>query len=115
MKLKSLLALGLACLLRVSNWRVDSRNRLNRRGPLVPAGYRCRNYSQANPAANHLANGIEAGKADTQFQATSGAGLHQFCATRLRGRVHGRWSPPGLKSGLRRWLIGANVASAVSP
>ena len=25
------------------------------------------------------------------------------------------WSPPGLKSGLRRWLIGANVASAVSP
>src|SRR6202023_738845 len=35
-----------------------------------------------------------------------------LCHTATRVRVHGRWSPPGLKSGLRRGLIGANVASA---
>jgi hypothetical protein len=29
-------------------------------------------------AANHSANGIEAGKADTQFQATAGAGSVVF-------------------------------------
>ena len=52
---------------------IDERDDPDRRGPLLPAGCRCRNHSQTNSATNHLANGIEAGKADTQFQATAGA------------------------------------------
>ena len=57
---------------------VDEREDPDRRGPLVSAGSRCRNHSHANPAANHLANGMESGKADTQFQATAGAGRMVF-------------------------------------
>jgi hypothetical protein len=53
---------------------IDERDDADRRGPLVPAGRRRRNYSYANPAPNHLANGIESGKADPQFQTTAGAG-----------------------------------------
>ena len=52
---------------------IDERDDADCRGPLVPAGCRCRNYSQTNSAPNHSANGIEAGKSDTQFQATAGA------------------------------------------
>ena len=44
----------------------------------MPEGCRCRNYSQTNSAPNHSANGIEAGKADTQFQATAGPGRVVF-------------------------------------
>ena len=57
---------------------IDERNDPDRRGPLVSAGCGCRNHSHANSATNHLANGIEPGKADTQFQATAGAGRVVF-------------------------------------
>jgi hypothetical protein len=57
---------------------IDERDDPDRRGPLVPAGCRRRNYRHANPATNHLANGIEAGQADTQFQTTAGAGRVVF-------------------------------------
>ena len=53
---------------------IDERDDPDRRRPLVPAGCRCRNHRQANSATNHPANGTEAGKANTQFQATTGAG-----------------------------------------
>jgi hypothetical protein len=57
---------------------IDERDDPDRRGPLVPAGCRCREHSHANSAADHLANGIESGKADTQFHATAGAGRVVF-------------------------------------
>ena len=57
---------------------IDEPNDPDRCGPLAPAGCRCRNHSHADSATNHLANGIETGKADTQFQATAGAGRMVF-------------------------------------
>ena len=57
---------------------IDERDNPDRGGALVPAGCRCRNHSHANSATNHLANGIKAGKADTQFQATPRAGRVVF-------------------------------------
>ena len=57
---------------------IDERDDPDRRGPLVPAGRRCREHSHANSAANHLANGIKSGKADAQFQAAAGAGRVVF-------------------------------------
>jgi hypothetical protein len=57
---------------------IDERDDPDRRGPLVPAGCRCRNYSHTNPATNHLTNGIETGKADTQFQTTARTGRVVF-------------------------------------
>ena len=57
---------------------IDERDDPDRRGPLVPAGCHCREHSHTNSATNHLANGIESGKADTQFQATAGAGRVVF-------------------------------------
>ena len=57
---------------------IDERDDPDRRGTLVPAGCRCRNYSHANSATNRSTNGIESGKADTQFQATAGAGRMVF-------------------------------------
>jgi hypothetical protein len=52
---------------------IDERDDPDCRRLLVPAGCRFRNYSQTNSAPNHSANGIEAGKSDTQSQATAGA------------------------------------------
>jgi hypothetical protein len=57
---------------------IGERDDPDRRGALIPAGCRCWNHSQTNSATNHLASGIEAGKADTQFQATAGAGSVVF-------------------------------------
>ena len=41
---------------------------------LIPAGCGRWTHSHANAVGNHLANGLEAGKADPQSQATAGAG-----------------------------------------
>ena len=57
---------------------IDEPDDPDRRGPLAPAGRRCRDHSYADSAANHLANGIETGKADTQFQAAARAGRVVF-------------------------------------
>ena len=57
---------------------VNERDNPDRRGPLVPASCRRRNHSYANTATNHSANGIEAGQADTQFQATARPGRVVF-------------------------------------
>ena len=57
---------------------IDEAEDPDRRGPLVPAGRRCRDHSYTNSATNHLANGIETGKADTQFQAAACAGRVVF-------------------------------------
>ena len=57
---------------------IDERDDPDRRGPLAPAGRRCRDHSYPDSATNHLANGIETGKADTQFQAAACAGRVVF-------------------------------------
>ena len=57
---------------------IDEPDDPDRRGPLAPAGRRCRDHSYADSATNHLANGIETGKADTQFQTTARAGRVVF-------------------------------------
>jgi hypothetical protein len=57
---------------------IDEPDDPDRRGPLAPAGRRCRDHSYTDSAANHLANGIETGKADTQFQAAARAGRVVF-------------------------------------
>jgi hypothetical protein len=58
---------------RQATWRpgVDERDDPNRGGALVPAGCRCRKHSHADFAPDHLANGVEDGQADTQFQTTA--------------------------------------------
>jgi hypothetical protein len=58
---------------------IDERDDPDRRGPLAPAGRRCRDHSYPDSATNHLANGIETGKADTQFQAAARAGRVVVC------------------------------------
>ena len=57
---------------------IDESDDPDRRGPLAPAGRRCRDHGYADSATNHLANGIETGKADTQFQAAARAGRVVF-------------------------------------
>ena len=57
---------------------IDEPNDPDRCGPLAPAGCRCRNHSHTDSATNHLANSIETGKADTQFQTTARAGCVVF-------------------------------------
>ena len=52
---------------------IDKRDDPDGHGSLVPAGCCCRNNSDANAAADHLANRIETGKAEPQFQVTAGA------------------------------------------
>jgi len=57
---------------------IDEPDDPDRRGPLAPAGCSCRDHSYTDSATNHLANGIETGKADTQFQAAARAGRVVF-------------------------------------
>ena len=57
---------------------IDEPDDPDRRRPLAPAGRRCRDHSYTDSATNHLANGIETGKADTQFQAAARAGRVVF-------------------------------------
>ena len=45
---------------------------------MVPPGGCCRNDSDANSAPDHLANGLEAGKPEPQFQVMAGAGRVVF-------------------------------------
>ena len=46
----------------------------NAPGPSIAAGCRCRNHGHADAATDHLANRIEIGQADAQFQAAPRAG-----------------------------------------
>ena len=52
---------------------IDKRNDSDGRGSLVPAGCCCRKNGDAKAAADHLAERLETGKPQPQFQVAAGA------------------------------------------
>jgi hypothetical protein len=52
---------------------IDKRDDPDGRGSLVPAGCCCRKNGDANAAADHLAERLETGKPEPQFQVAAGA------------------------------------------
>jgi hypothetical protein len=51
---------------------IDKRDDPDGRGSLVPAGCCCRKNGDAKAAADHLAERLETGKPESQFQVTAG-------------------------------------------
>ena len=93
---------------------IDKRDDPDGRGSLVPAGCCCRKNGDANPAADHLANRIETGKPEPQFQVTAGTDrvVFHLILQGIPGRKANMVTGQGIAEGDRplpahRWSRGA--------